>query len=144
MKTLFITLLIIASLNCAGQLVNISTSIRTGWAFTTNELVLSPELNFEAHGFALSPAMIIHIKRDQPANFGLKISYTYKFIEVGYGKYYDLYSMDKYDSYRNGWSDLYFVALHAKVNSEVLPNDWFIEEDYDKQFILNIGFKLPL
>ena len=138
----FIIILFLITLHSTGQLL--STQISAGYAFKTIEPVLSPVLNFEAHGFSLSPTMIIHIKRDQPANFGLKFSYQWHFLQAGYGRFFDLYSTDKYNSYLNGWSNLFFVSLHVKINSEVIPNDWFIEGDYDKQFLLSIGVKFPL
>ncbi len=83
--------------------------------------------------------MIVTFKDNSPAFFGVKMSYEYLIrdelsLQVGYGRYFMLYSMDKYDSWRNGWSNLYFGAVHWRK--------WFIEYDYlSRNNVLSIGFK---
>ena len=120
---------------CNGQ---ISMQIRSGAAFKTKEPIIAGAVNFAAHGLALTPEMIVTFKDNSPAYFGLKMSYEYLIrdelsIEGGYGRYFTLYSTDKYDDYRNGWSNLFFVSSHWRK--------FFLEYDYLNGSILSIGFK---
>ncbi len=134
MKTLLIVLLLPYLAN--GQ---ISLQIRSGYAFNTNEPIIAPAINFAAYGFALSPEMMITYKDNSPAFFGLKMSYEYIVmndisLQAGYGRYFTLYSMDKYDAYKNGWSNLWLGAVHWR--------SWFIEYNYlSRNNVLSIGFK---
>ncbi len=108
----------------------ISMQFRSGYNHSAF-LGIAPVLAL--NGFAVAPEMIINVKKDAPVNFGMKISYQYKFIELGYGRYYNLYTVDKYDSYRNGWSNLIFVSGHY--------NKWFIEAGYNKRISLSVGVR---
>jgi hypothetical protein len=115
MKTLSIIIMaLMINIICLGQDANISFQMRGGYALKQAGVIIAPAVNFKAHGFAMSPEMIVNASTTQAVNFGLKLSYQYKFIEVGYGKYFDLYSTDKFDLYRNGFSNLLFVDAHYK------------------------------
>jgi len=133
MKTLLIIILLPVLAN--GQ---ISLQIRSGYSFKTNEGIISPAINFAAHGFALSPEFIVTTNDNSPAYFGLKIGYEYVIgnnwsLGAGYGRYFTLYSMDKYASYKNGWSNLVFSSVHWR--------SWFVEYGYMNGSMVSIGFK---
>ena len=113
----------------------ISFQMRTGYQIKTIQPFISQSVQFAAHGLAIQPEMVVTWRNDQPAYFGLKMSYQYQFIEAGYGRYFALFSLDKYDQYRNGWMNLFFVSGHWKR--------YFAEIDYDKinGIALSIGAK---
>ncbi len=115
---------------CNGQ---ISLQMRSGYMFKTKEPFVSPAINFGAYGLALSPEMIVCYKDNSPAYFGVKMSYQYKFIQAGYGRYFTLFSTDDYDKFKNGWSNMFFVSAHWKK--------FFLEYDYLNGNVLSIGFK---
>ncbi len=108
----------------------ISMQFRSGYNHSAF-LAIAPVMAY--NGFTVAPELIINIKKDAPVSPGIKISYQYKFIELGYGRYYDVYSMDKYDAYRNQWSNLFFVSGHY--------NKWFIEIGYNKRMSFSVGVR---
>lgn len=127
LTTIFLLLPLIGS-------AQLSLTMRAGYNEIHKNPIIAPAVSYQAYGFGLASEMIVNTSRSAPASFGLKIRYQYKFIQVGYGRYYDLYSMDKYDSWRNEWVSMYFVSLHCRK--------WFIEYDYPG--IYTIGIKEPL
>jgi hypothetical protein len=113
MKTLFILLMF--PLFALSQSDGIDASFRIGMNTKPLTAIVGAGIDFKAHGFAISPEMIVDVNDDQPANFGLKISYGHKVMEnvslrAGVGYFYQLYTMDKYDSYKNGYRWNYFFS----------------------------------
>jgi hypothetical protein len=148
MKTLILILL--TSYNVMGQFDgqtddangDISFQIRSGYNTYYEQGVISPAINFEAHGFSLSTEMIVNVGQVSPVLFGLKGSYELVIgenwsVQAGAGRYFELYSTDAYDKSRNGWSNLYFGSVHW--------DKWFVEYDYVKKgSILSIGVRETL
>jgi hypothetical protein len=110
--------------------------MRTGWSVNTSEYIVSPSVSFQAHNISLQPEMIVYPKRDQPAEFGVKASCQYKFVEAGAGRYFALYSTDKFDEYRNCFANQFFVAGHYKK--------YFLQYGYDTKLghLISVGVKL--
>ena len=132
MKKLLILLLLFTFKSNA----QIGLQIRGGSTVNSVNPFFAPAASFSAHGLTIYPEMKVYIKRDAPVNFGAKIGYTYKFIEIGYGRYFDLYSTDAYDKFRNEWRNLFFVSIHY--------NNLFLEYDYLKGSSISAGIKAPI
>ncbi len=114
----------------------ISFQMRLGYATKTVEPIVCSGVEFVYNGFAMTPEMIIHYRNTQPVDFGMKVSYQYSFIQIGYGRYFDLFTTDKGYSNLNGFSNLFFIAGHWK--------QYFIEYDYLRQSIITIGAKATI
>lgn len=135
-KLLTYTAIIFISMNAKAQFYG---KMRIGMNATNPAPIISPAISFDAHGFSLSPELIIFAAQDQAKSMGMKLSYIYSIseavkVEAGYGYFYDLYSTDSYDRDKNGFSNDYFAALHYK--------QWFGEFEYKaKQVVLSVGVK---
>lgn len=130
MKTLILLLLSTSAFS------QVSLQMKGGFDMKTTDLVASTTINFALHGFALTPELIIKNKDTAPALFGLRVSYEHAIannlsLEAGSGRYFNLYSTDYYDKYKNHWSNLGFAALHWKK--------FFVE--YNTDLIGSIGFR---
>lgn len=130
-----ITLLLTLPLFASAQ--SIDASLRIGMNTKPSTLVIAPGFDFKAHGLALSPEMIIDVAQDQPANFGLKLSYEVPVsifkLRAGAGMFYQLYSLDKYDMDKNGYkANVFFSAQYDK---------WFGMIEYMNGVRLSIGVR---
>jgi hypothetical protein len=85
---------------------------------------------------SIAAEMIVNLRPDMPGDFGGFVSYQYKFVEAGAGYYYQLYSTDKFDSYRNCWAANTFIVLHYKI--------CFFKVEYMNEIRLGIGLKYQL
>lgn len=112
----------------------LSLTMRAGYNEIYKNPIIASAIAYQTHGFGLASEMIVNTSRSAPVSFGLKLSYQYKFIQVGYGRYYDLYTMDKYDAWRNKWRSMYFISLHCRK--------WFIEYDYSGVYTIGIKERL--
>lgn len=139
MKTLILILnclLLFLGSNAQGddtKAADISIQARAGYRNNPNELIIAAAVNFKAYGFALSPELIASTSDASAANFGLKMSYRYKWVEAGYGWYFNLYSTDAYDKGRNGSGSLYFVSVFVRK--------WFLSCDYN-QYVNSVSFSI--
>jgi hypothetical protein len=120
MKTIFTLLFFM--MYCTVVHAQLNGQIRVGWACKSNQPILAPSFNYSFGGFAAGTEMVINTNEDAPVDFGFRASYTYKFIEAGVAGYYELYSTDEYDAYKNGWAKSVFVAAHL--------DRYFIQYDY--------------
>lgn len=130
MKTLILLLMPFISYS------QISIQMRAGCTATLSNPFLAIAPHLAAHNIALTPEMIINVRDNEPVDMGLKISYQYKFIEAGVGRYANLYSLDGVNNHgqqSNGWSNLYFVQLHWKK--------YFFEYDYMNGSKFGIGVR---
>ena len=107
--------------------------MRGGLQANPKRVLIAPAVSYSIYGFSLTPELVIFPSNDAPVRFGSRISYTFRFLEVGYGRYYETYSTDKYDSYKNGWVNMAFVAGHWK--------SFFAEYGYSKSSIFSIGIR---
>lgn len=147
MKKILISLCFASALGlCKGQLIDAKGQASVGWARSSPSVSLAA--CFNSYGFGISPEIFIIDGLSEGANFGAKFSYEHYFgtigIQAGYGKYYDLYSTDEYDKYKNGFKDLYFISLHKTIESEILPHDWFLEYDLYDGNCISIGIRETL
>lgn len=150
MKTLIIFIVTLCNVTLiAAQDENIGSidgTMRAGWATKISKPVVATGFYFNAHGFGITPEMIIPCDNSSGVNMGIKLSYKYKFIQAGYGRYFDWYTTDKYDSYKNGYSNSYFVAFHWKFNVERMIEKWFVEYSYNDRngSLITIGVREKL
>jgi hypothetical protein len=83
------------------------------------------------------PELIINTADNAPAQFGLKISYEREIwkgsLQAGFGGYYDLYTTDKYDAYKNGLSGMLFISAHY--------DRFFVEYDYNNGSVFSFGMR---
>lgn len=134
MKTLtYITLFSFLTLTAQAQ---ITVQLRGGYDFS-NDIVIAPSVSLRAHGFALTPDLIIHVRNDAPVEAGVKISYQIGAVEFGYGRYAIVYSTDAYDKEKNTWGNDWFV----QYNTHLLRQDWFVQAEYMNSLRLTIGVK---
>ncbi len=140
MKT-FIILTILALLLLAvvgnSQTLDISGQMRAGYSLRTNSPLVAPAIEFKAYGLSLTPEVIINTADNAPGQMGVKMAYEATFnkwaIQTGYGRYFDLYTTDKYDAWKNGWSNLWFLSVHY--------DRFFLEYDYNKESVLSFGMR---
>lgn len=132
MKTLLLLLL-----PCALH-AQINFQMRAGISDKPVQFIVAPALTFTAKQFTLASEMIVESDRGQPADFGLKASYSFGNVEAGAGYYYRLYSTDptiKDVPSQNTFTCMPFVAYHYK--------QWFFE--YDRlpgENLFTIGVKM--
>lgn len=123
MKTSFyilVTLLI--SYNVMSQNnIEFGGSIRIGYASKQISGFVSPALYVGYKGFVFSPELVINAANDASVDAGAKISYNVMVnhewdirAEIGLCRYYMAYSLDKYDAYRNHWSNGLLFNMHLK------------------------------
>lgn len=98
---------------------SIDASLRLGMKTNPASPIIAPGIDFKAYGFAISPELIIDVAQTEPANFGLKLSYEYNvmsnvYLRAGAGMFYQLYTTDKYDLYKNGYIPNYFFSTQWK------------------------------
>jgi hypothetical protein len=138
MKTLtYLTLMFFLTMNVHAQKESeITVQLRGGYDFD-KDIVIAPSVSFRAHGFALTPDLIIHWSNDKPVEAGMRLSYQAGPVEFGYGRYAVVYSTDKYDEDKNDWGNNFFV----QYNKHLLRQDWFIQAEYMNSFRLTLGVK---
>lgn len=129
-KTPILLTLLTSAIAVSGQM---QIQMRTGYALKTNDCFTSAAAATTVKGFSIGGEMMVLSRQDAPVSFGVRISYQIKSIEAGYGKYFDLYSTDKYDAYKNGFSDNFFVAIHKGI--------FFIQAEYKQQLQTSVGIK---
>jgi hypothetical protein len=130
-------LILTCSLIFSSLHAQVSLTMQTGWAMRSKEPFIAPGINVQALGFVAGGNMLVNIKRDQPADFGFHIGYRYKFAEVGVGEYYSLYSLDKYDAFKNKWNNAILGAVHY--------NKWFLRYEYlrnESRFSIGVNQQL--
>lgn len=148
MKKLLLILMPFTCYNVMGQFDGsnkpgeISAIFRAGYNVSWQKPVFGAGIEFEAHGLALIPEMIVYSSKEKPVLFGLKLSYERNIndtwsVQVGAGRYFELYSTDAYDKYKNGWSSLFFGTVHY--------DKWFAEYNYTTNgSIISIGVRESL
>lgn len=97
----------------------IDASLRIGLKTNPASPIAAASLDFKAHGFAISPELIVDIEQGEPANFGIKLSYERNILDnvsvrAGTGYFYQLYTTDKYDIDKNGYAPNYFFSAQWK------------------------------
>lgn len=135
MKKLLTIITTVLFLSASAQ---IDAHIRVGMKTKPASPVLATGIDFKAHGFGITPELIIDVAQDQPANFGMKVFYE-KYISEkvsirgGGGYFYQLYTTDKYDAYKNGFTGNAFVAAQY--------DKWFGMAEYMGSMRLYIGVR---
>jgi hypothetical protein len=107
-----------------------------GYAFKTVNAFVAPSLNYSFNNITIGGEMIVNHQDNAPVSFGAKVSYQYKFLEIGAGRYFDAYSADPYDSYLNGWSNAVFAAIHY--------DRFFLQYEYKNENRLSFGMHINL
>lgn len=121
MKTSFYILIaLFISYNVTAQ-INIGASMRIGYNSKQVSGFVSPALYVQYKGFVFSPELVINASNDASVDMGAKFSYNVMVnqeldirAEIGLCRYYQAYSLDKYDAYRNHWSNGLLFNLHLK------------------------------
>jgi hypothetical protein len=111
--------------------------MRAGYSFKTQDALIAPAFSFTLfNAVTAGPELMVNTKRDQPVNFGVKAGYQYKFLEAGVGGWYQLYSTDSYDSYKNGFAPSVYAAAHWKL--------FFVQWEYLNEHKVSIGIREQL
>lgn len=134
-------LVIVMILMCRHLQAQVSFDMRAGYSVNTVDVVVAAGMQFSAHNLFLHPEMMVYTRDDAPVCFGLKIGYSHPFsgdwwIAGGYGRYFDLFSTNKGNTNRNGWSNMLFANVGW--------TKWFAEYDYRKGNVITIGVKEPI
>jgi hypothetical protein len=135
MKKIFLFLMMCVLVTTCSK-AQITASLRVGVGDKISNTFFAPSINFIAHHIAFGPEIIVQTSRDEPANFGLHLSYQVAFIEVGAARYFSLYSLDKYDENKNGWCNAAFMSLHFY--------NWFVQYQYMRGNNFSVGCSLNL
>lgn len=128
MKKLFFTSLLFAITITAKCQVYASMSVGTDG----KQPVISPSLGLNVHRFIIQGDLFIFSRQDAPVIPGLRAGYKFPYVQPSIGRYYILYSLDKYDMDRNGWTNGYFLKLSKGKIA--------IEPGYLKKFICTFSF----
>jgi hypothetical protein len=148
MKTKIIIIAMAITLSCQAQdKVEVLSSARLGWQTGWQTPVVSAEADITMYNVHLKPMLSVLYADDCPAYFGAKISYEQAFapesdwsIEAGYGRLYELWSLDRdaenKDGHINGWVNAAFMSLHYKR--------FFLEYDYLRSSVVSFGMRVHL
>lgn len=98
----------------------------------TKQPVISPSVGLNIRRFIIQGDMIAFTNQDQPAIFGLRAGYKFPYVQASIGRYYSVYSLDKYDMQRNGWVNGYFLKVYK--------NKLGIEYGYMSRSMFTISF----
>lgn len=104
--------MVLLSVSAQAQLM---AGLRTGWATQQQGAFISPSIGYKANSFFVNAELVTNLKWDAPVQAGLKLSYQYRFAEIGSGIMYEAYTTDKYDWWKNGLVVPVFAALHYKI-----------------------------
>lgn len=131
------TITIIALLITLTANSQLEAGIRAGYSFKTVDAFVAPSIGYAFNGFRITGEIMTNVKQDAPVNFGMQASYQYRFIEVGFGEWYMLYSLDAYDKNRNkGWVESAFIAAHYKTA--------FIKVEYLNEVKASVGVRMNI
>ncbi len=105
---------------------------------TTHSLTVQPSFGVAIHKFFVQADMINMINQDQPVCLGITGGYhvtvdDHVSIEPSAGRFYNYYSGDKYDRYKNRWRYLY--------TAKIFYNKIFLQLQVSHISILSLGFK---
>ena len=114
MKKLILLACLLTALTAHAQ---VYTEFAAGFS-NTGSPAANTSLGFDFHNAIVQADMVVLTKKDQPVYLGMRGGYNFIkgniTIQPFVGRYIELYTLEKYDAYKNGWRYMFGLKAYYK------------------------------